>query len=203
MAAKKKRLVASERTEQQRRACRRAVAGGNGGDFVFGDARGINIDWARDYGRAAPGERGVATNPSTRGENLSVLGALGYDEWRAAMRVPGAVDGDACLVFTTEVLAPSLHPGNIVFLDHVPPHKMPAIAAALTAVGTRVKFLPPYSPDLSPMENCWSQVKTLLRSGAARTRKALDAALSQALATITRDDIEGWFAHCRYVDALN
>jgi transposase len=179
------------------------VAELNVDDFVFVDEMGLNIDLARGYGRAAPGERVVDTKPSTRGKNLSVIGALGADTMRAALRVPGAVDGDASLVFTKQVRAPCLHPGNIVFMDNVPTHKMPALTAAITAVGARVKFLPPYSPDLSPIENCWSKVKTFLRSLAARTQKALDAALSNALATITHDDIKGWFAHCGYVDALN
>jgi transposase len=80
---------------------------------------------------------------------------------------------------------------------------MPTIAQAIAAVGARVQFLPPYSPDLSPIEHCWAKVKTFLRSLAARTQKARDAALSNALATITRHDIKGWFAHCGYVDALN
>jgi transposase len=95
-----------------------------------------------------------------------------------------------------------LHPGNIVFMDNVPTHKMAAIADAITAVGARVKFLPPYSPDFSPIEHCWSKIKTFLRGVAARTQHALDAALSKALATITRDDIEGWFTHCGYMAAL-
>jgi transposase len=179
------------------------VAELNVDDFVFVDEMGLNIDLARGYGRAAPGERVVDTTPSTRGENLSVIGALGADAMRAAMSVPGAVDGDASLVFTTQVLAPCLHPGNIVFMDNVPTHKMPTIAQAIAAVGARVQFLPPYSPDLSPIEHCWAKVKTFLRSIAARTQKALDAALNNALATITRHDIKGWFAHCGYVDALN
>jgi transposase len=179
------------------------VAELNVGDFVFVDAMGLKIDLAREYGRAAPGERVVDTKPSARGNNLSVIGALGFDELRAAMRVPGAVDGDACLVFTQDVLAPRLRPGNIVFLDNVPTHKMAAIEEALTAVDAKVKFLPPYSPDFSPIENCWSKVKTFLRRVAARTQQDLDAALSQALAMITGDDIKGWFAHCGYGDALN
>jgi transposase len=179
------------------------VAELNVDDFVFVDEMGINIDLARGYGRAAPGERGVDTKPSTRGKNLSVIGALGADTMRAALSVPGAVDGDAYLVFTKQVRAPCLHPGNIVFMDNVPTHKLPPLAEALAAGGARVQFLPPYSPDLSPIENCWSKVKTFLRSLAARTQKALDAALSNALATITHDDIKGWFAHCGYVDALN
>jgi transposase len=175
----------------------------NVGDFVFVDEMGLSLDLAREYGRAAPGERVVDTKPSTRGENLSVIGALGTDKVRAAMSVPGAVDGEACLVFTTEVLGPCLQPGNIVFMDNVPTHKMPAIAEAITAVGARVKFLPPYSPDFSPIEHCWSKLKIYLRRVAARTQQALDAALSQALAAITREDIKGWFAHCGYADALN
>jgi transposase len=175
----------------------------NVGDFVFVDEMGINIDLARTYGRAAPGERVVETTPSTRGQHVSAIGALGAEAVRAAMSIPGAVDGDVSLVFTQDVLAPCLRPGTIVFMDNVPTHKMPAIAEALVAVGARVKFLPPYAPDLSPSEPCWSKVKTFLRRVAARTRKDLAAALSQALATITPEDIAGWFAHCGYRDALN
>jgi hypothetical protein len=143
VAAKKKSFVASEQNEKKRRVFRREVAELNVGDLVFVDEMGINLNLARAYGRAAPGERVVDTKPSTRGDNLSVIGALGSDELRAAMSVPGAVDGEACLVFTKEVLAPRLHPGNIVFMDNVPTHKMAAIEEALTTVGARVKFLPP------------------------------------------------------------
>lgn len=89
-------------------------------DFVFVNEMGITIDLARIYGRAAPGVRVVDTKPSTRGANLSVIGALGADGVRAAMSLPGAIDGDACLVFIQQVLVPCLHPGNIVFMDNVP-----------------------------------------------------------------------------------
>lgn len=170
-------------------------------DFVFIDEMGINIDMARDHGRAAPGERVIDTKPSKRGENLSVIGALGYDGMRATMSLPGAVDGEAYLVFTKEVLAPSLNHGEIVFMDNVPTHKMPVIERTINDVGAAVIFLPPYSPDFSPIENCWSKVKTFLRRIAARTRDELEIALSKALATITIDDIVGWFIHCGYVDA--
>lgn len=145
----------------------------------------------------------METKPSARGDNLSVLGALGCDELRAAMSVPGAVEGDACLVFLKDVRAPRVRPGNIVFLDKVPTHQRAAIAAALTAVDAQVNFLPPYAPDFSPSEHCGSKVKTFLRRVAARTQQDLDAALSQALAMITGDDIKGWFAHCGYGNALN
>jgi transposase len=189
VAAQQKSFVASERNAQQRQTFRREGAELNVGDFVFVDEMGINLDLAREYGRAAPGERVVDSKPSTHGDNLSVIGALGYDELRAARSVSGAVDGDAGLVFTKDVLAPRLHPGDIVFLDNGPTHKMAAIEEAITAVEAKVKFLPPYSPDFSPIENCWSKVKTFLRRVAARTRQDLDTALSQALAMITHDDI--------------
>ena len=203
VAAKQKRVVASERQAQPRQPCRREVAEVKVNDFVFGAEMGSNLAGARAYGRAAPGERVGDTHPSTRGDTLSVIGALGADAVRAALRVPGAVAGDLWLVFTTAGLAPCLHPGTSVLMDKVPTHQRPASAAAIPAVGARVKFLPPSSPDCSPIENCWSKVKTFLRSVAARTQKDRAAALSNALATITRDDIKGWFAHCGYVDALN
>jgi transposase len=170
-------------------------------DFVFVDEMRINIDMARDHGRATPGERVVDTKPSTRGENLSVIGAIGYDGMRATMSLPGAVDGEAYLVFTKEVLAPVLSAGDIVLMDNVPTHKMPVIEQTINNVGAEVIFLPPYSPDFSPIENCWSKIKTFLRGAGARTRTELEAALSTALATITLDDIAGWFTHCDYLDS--
>jgi putative transposase len=114
------------------------------GDFVFVDEMGIRLDLAREDGRAAPGKRVVDTNLSTRGDTLSVIGALGADEVQAALSVPGAVEGDACLVFTTEGLVPCLQPGTLVFRDNVPTQKRPALAAAIIAVGARVQFLPAY-----------------------------------------------------------
>jgi len=168
-------------------------------DFIFIDEMGINIDLARLYGRAAPGKRVVDSKPSSRGENLSVVGALGYDGMRATMSLPGAIDGDAYLVFIRDVLLPSLRVGEIVLMDNVPTHRMPVIERTINGAGARVIFLPPYSPDYSPIENCWSKIKTYLRGAAARTREALEVALSEALATITLADIDGWFTHCGYL----
>lgn len=164
---------------------------------------GINLAMTRDYGRATPGQRVMDTKPSKRGENLSVIGALGYQErMLATLSLPGAVDGEAYLVFIKEVLAPRLRVGQIVFMDNVAMHKMKEIEKAIKAVGARVIFLPTYSPDLSPIENCWSKIKAFLRGVRARTRDKLETALSNALVTITQDDVVGWFAHCGYVDAL-
>ena len=143
----------------------------------------------------------VDTKPAVRGENLSVIGALGYDGMRATMSLAGAIDGEAYRIFIQDVLVPSLRGNDIILMDNVPTHKMPVIEQTLNEGGARVIFLPPYSPDFSPIENCWSKIKTLLRGVAARSREALEVALSKTLATITLDDIVGWFAHCGYVYA--
>jgi len=172
-------------------------------NFVFVDEMGVNLALAREYGRAAPGVRVVEATPSARGENLSVIGALGLTGMRAMMSVPGAVDGAACQVFIEEVLVPQLRAGEIVLMDNVPTHKMAVLEQAIKSVGARVLFLPPYSPDCSPIENCWSKIKTILRGIGARTRTELEEALTKALAMLTLDDVVGWFAHCGYVDALN
>lgn len=166
--------------------------------LLFVDEMGSNISLARRYGRAAPGQRVEAHVPAARGENLSTIGALALDGMRAVMSIPGAVDGEVYQVFVQRVLVPRLHVGDIVFMDNVPTHKMGIIEAAITAVGARVEFLPPYSPDLSPIENLWSKVKAILRTIGARTMRALLAALKKALGAVTQDDILGWFKHCGY-----
>lgn len=166
--------------------------------FVFVDEMGSNISLARRYGRAAPGQRVVDKVPAAWGENRSTITALAPDGVRAALSIPGAVDGEVYLAFIQQMLAPRLRTGDIVFMDNVPTHKMGAIADAITAVGARVEFLPPYSPDLSPVENLWSKVKAILRTIGARTRRDLLAALKKAFAAITRNDILGWYKYCGY-----
>lgn len=159
---------------------------------------GSNLSLARRYGRAEPGVRVEDKVPAARGENLSTIGAVALDGVRAVMSVPGAVDGDVYQIFVKQLLTPRLRPGEIVFMDNLPTHKMVAIEEAITAVGARVEFLPPYSPDLSPIENLWSKVKAILRAIGARTMRQLLAALKKALGAVTLDDILGWFQHCGY-----
>lgn len=171
--------------------------------FVFVDEMGSNISLARLYGRAEPGERVVDKVPAARGENLSTIGALALDGVRAALSIPGAVDGEVYVAFVQQMLVPRLRAGEIVFMDNVPTHKMGAVEEAIRAVGARVEFLPPYSPDLSPIENAFSKIKAILRAIGARTVRALMAALKKAFAAITLEDILGWFMHCGYHVAPN
>jgi transposase len=190
--------VASERNERKRRAFGRKVKAWDVNQFIFVDEMGSNVSLARLYGRAEPGQRVEDKVPAARGENLSTIAALALDGVRAAMSVPGAVDGDAYLTFVQQVLAPSLRVGDIVFMDNVPTHKMVAVEEAITGVGARVEFLPPYSPDLSPRESAFSKIKAILRAIGARTLRELMAALKKAFAAITLDDVLGWFTHCGY-----
>lgn len=195
---KKKSLVASERNQRKRRAFRRKVADWDVPRFIFVDEMGSNLSLTRLYGRAEPGVRVVDAVPSKRGENCSTIGALALDGIRAAMSVPGAIDGDALALFVRQALVPQLQPGEIVFMDNVPTHKMDEVAKAIESVGARVEFLPEYSPDFSPIEPFWSKVKTIVRSIGPRTAIKLFAALEQAFAAVTLEDILGWFTHCGY-----
>jgi transposase len=115
------------------------------------------------------------------------------------MTVEGATDSDVFRAYVQEVLCPTLHEGDVVVADNLSAHKATGIQEALAARGARLLYLPPYSPDLHPLERCWSKIKTFLHAAKARTREALDAAVARALATVTASDARAWFAHCGYV----
>jgi transposase len=159
---------------------------------------GSNLGLTRRYGRAAPGQRVLDQVPGDRGGNVSTIGALGADGLRTGLSVPGAIDGETMLFFVEELLVPTLQRGDIVFMDNNPIHKLDETEEAIEAVGAWVLFLPGYSPDLNPIENCWSKVKALLRSLKPRTLPDLLDALVTAFASITQHDIRGWFQHCGY-----
>ena len=166
--------------------------------YLFIDEMGSNLGLTRLYGRAAPGQRVHESVPGDRGGNLSTIGALGLEGIRTGLSVPGPIDGETMLVFVEELLGPTLKRGDIVLMDNTPIHKLDEIEDAIEAAGAWVLFLPPYSPDLNPMENCWSKVKALLRSLKPRTVEELLDALVDAFASITLHDILSWFRHCGY-----
>lgn len=162
------------------------------------DETGMNLTLTRLYGRAAPGVRVVDTVPQNYGENITLLAALSFQGLSAPMIVEGAVDAEVFRVYIQEVLGPTLRPGDIVLMDNLAVHKVAGIAEALRARGARVEYLPPYSPDLNPIEKCWAKIKTALRHAKARTREVLEKVLKQALQTISAADARAWFAHCGY-----
>jgi transposase len=164
----------------------------------FLDETGINLAMTRRYGRAAPGVRVVESVPHNYGANISLLAALGVAGVSAPMTVEGAVDAAVFRAWVAQVLGPTLKPGDIVVLDNLAVHQVAGIAQLIESRGARLEPLPPYSPELNPIEQCWAKLKTALRQARARTRHALDAALKQALQTITPADAQAWFTHCGY-----
>jgi transposase len=127
-----------------------------------------------------------------------MLGTLGAQGLQAVMTVEGATDADVFRTYVKRVLGPTLRPGDIVVMDNLRAHKAVGVQQALARRGARLVYLPPYSPDLSPIEPCWSKVKTALRTAKARTQSALDTAITQTLPTVTRADANGWFRYCGY-----
>jgi transposase len=165
----------------------------------FVDESGVNLAMTRLYGRAPRGERVIGSVPQNYGQNVTVLAALGRQGLQAMMTVEGATDAEVFRAYVQQVLGPTLAPGDIVVLDNLRAHKAVGIQQMLARRRVRLLYVPPYSPDLSPIEPCWSKVKTGLRTAKARTREALDTALGQALATVTAVDAHNWFRHCGYV----
>jgi transposase len=168
------------------------------GRFKFIDEAGSNIAMTRFYGRAKPGERVVETVPQNYGENISMLAAISLAGIAAPMTISGAVDGLVFLEYVKQILCPTLDEGDVVVMDNLSAHKVKGVKEAIEKCGARVLYLPPYSPDLNPIEKCWSKIKTYLRQAKARTREVLENALKEALLLITKEDAEGWFKSCGY-----
>lgn len=164
----------------------------------FLDEAGSNIAMTRLYGRAARGARVIDQVPQNYGENITMLACLSASGLSAPMTVEGALDGLVFLTYVEQALAPTLQAGDVVVMDNLGAHKVKGVRQAIEARGAKVIYLPPYSPDLNPIEKCWSKIKTYLRAAKARTRQALEQALKQALLLVTESDARGWFASCGY-----
>jgi transposase len=164
----------------------------------FIDESGVNLAMSRLYGRAPRGERVVGSVPQNYGANITMLASLGLRGLEALMTGDGATDGEVFKVYVEEVLCPTLRRGDIVVMDNLGAHKVSGVREAIEGRGAKVLYLPPYSPDLSPIEQCWSKIKTVLRKAAARTRDALEAALKYAFSLVHKAEALAWFAHCGY-----
>lgn len=167
-------------------------------NLVFIDETGMHLGFTRMYGRAPKGERLYDSNaPGNRGQNISLIGGMSIDGLIATLSVVGSVNTDVFLFYIQEILIPQLWVGAIVLMDNLPVHHANVIREAIETVGAKLVFLPPYSPDLSPIELCWSKLKQLLRSAKARTLEALDEALTDIINHhICSDNAIAWFAHC-------
>jgi transposase len=166
--------------------------------FVFLDESHAKTTMTRGYGRAPRGERVVDHVPAGKYHSTTMLGALRHDATIAAMVYEGGTDVSVMEAFAEGELRRILRPRDIVVMDNLSAHKDAKVVAAIESAGAIVCFLPPYSPDLNPIEKMWSKVKEILRSLKARTAEALLDAIGVALRSVTTTDAEGWFAHCGY-----
>lgn len=167
-------------------------------DLVFVDEAGVNLAMSRHYARSVQGTRAYGQRPDARGKNVTMIGAVSLKGFIASLTFPGGTDSLAFQTYVTKVLVPNLWQGACVVMDNFSSHKVAGIEEAIAAAGAKLVYLPPYSPDFNPIENCWSKVKEFLRSRAARTSEELDQAITEAFDAVTTKDLIGWFTHCCY-----
>jgi transposase len=152
----------------------------------------------RLYGRAPRGERAVGSAPRNRGRGRTTVTSLTLDGAGPALLVEGGISTAGFEAYVEHLLAPTLRPGRIVVMDNLRQHQGGRTRELIEARGAELWFLPSYSPDLNPIEEAFSKLKTLLRTAAARTHEALAEAIWSALAAITPADVHGYFTHCGY-----
>lgn len=152
----------------------------------------------REYARSNKGKRAYGAKPS-RTKNVSVVGAISLKKGVLTQwSMMGYMDALAFDAFISQKLLPELWPGAVLVMDNCTIHKSDEIEALIQSVGARIIYLSPYSPDFSPIENCWSKIKAILRKIGARTYPDLLTALETAFLSVTEKDLLGWFTHCCY-----
>jgi transposase len=166
--------------------------------LVFVDECGTNITLTRLYARAPRGERAFGKVPRNWGKNLTLIAAMSAEGIGQAMSVEGATDGVAFEAYVKHFLVPTLKEGQVVVMDNLQVHKSTKVRKLVEDAGASVLFLPPYSPDFSPIEEAFSKIKAILRRIEARTQQTLMEAIGQALDAVSQRDALGWFAHCGY-----
>jgi transposase len=166
--------------------------------LIFLDETWATTNMARTHGRAPRGQRLTATVPYGHWHTTTFLCGLRHDGLVAPLVLDGAINGVAFLTYVEQMLAPSLQVGDIVVLDNLSSHKIVGVRETIEARGASVLYLPPYSPDLNPIELVFSKFKRLLRSVAARTVEALWHAIGRLLQAFEPDECARFIRHCGY-----
>src|SRR5512135_2885016 len=185
----------SPRVRRERRAFRLAMAALDPEHQVFVDETGANTAMTRTYGRAPRGQRVVGSVPG-HWESVTLVAGLRLSGVVAPMAFPGAMDTPTFRSYVEQIMEPQLGPGDVVIWDNLKPHLDAQARAAVERATARVEPLPPYSPDLTPIEELWSKVKGVLRTVAGRTTEAVFGAMRTAFDLVTLQDIRGWFRSC-------
>lgn len=161
--------------------------------MIFLDESGVSTQMTRRYARAPRGIRVHETTPEGNWKILTILGAMSVRGMIATMTVEAATDTEIFLAYLDHVLCPALRPGNVVIMDNLSSHKVTGVRERIEAAGAELLYLPPYSPDLNPIEKAWAKLKHLLRTAKARTAEALDQAIAELLHHIRPQDAQAWF----------
>jgi transposase len=166
--------------------------------LVFIDETSASTNMTRRYGRAPQGERLVCKVPHGHWKTTTFVAALRHDRVTAPLVLDGPMNGESFKAYVEQVLAPTLKPGDIVFMDNVSLHKVVGVAEAIEARGASIHYLPAYSPDLNPIEQFFAKLKSILRKIAARTVTGLWKAIAVCLETISPTECAAYFANSGY-----
>jgi len=167
-------------------------------NLIFIDESGSHLGMTSDYARAEGGERAKMPKPFDIGEKFSIIGAICLTGIVAMMYISSSVNGSIFKTYIKKILIPKLHRGQFVIFDNVNFHKSKELIAMIESTGARVVFLPPYSPDLSPIEKMWSKIKEILKRKKPRSKAEFHQALLESITEVTEEDCEEWYEACGY-----
>lgn len=166
--------------------------------LIFIDESGLSTKMARLRGWALKGQRCHAAIPHGHWKTITFVGGLTLSGVIAPMLLDGPMDGECFRAWVEQMLAPTLRPGDIVVMDNLSAHKVAGIRQAINRAGAHLLYLPPYSPDLNPIENAFAKLKALMRAAAARTFDALEAAAATALGNLKSTECANFFTNAGY-----
>lgn len=198
----KKTVCAAERDEAWRAQFADDLTVVDPDDLVYLDERGFQTNMTRSQARCPLGQRAVDSIPRNRGRNLTLLCGLTSRGPVADMVIEGGVGGDVFVEYVRQVLVPLLREGQVVVLDNLGAHHRPEVRTLVEGTGALLVYLPPYSPDLNPIELMFSKVNAAMRAVGVRTRERVLDALSWALGTVTSNDVAGWYSAVRSLQLI-
>jgi transposase len=202
LTRKKKSTHASEQDRPDVAEARRAwpgkMAGVDPKDLVFLDETGANTAMQRTHGYAPKGRRVVASAPLGGWQAVTFVGVLTAGGLVAPWALEGAMNGEWFLAYVEQVLVPALRPGMVVVMDNLPSHKVDGVREAIEGAKCRLEYLPPYSPDLNPIEKAFSKLKRALRDWAARTVEGVYEGLREIITRFAPAECLNYFRHCGY-----
>jgi transposase len=167
--------------------------------LVFIDETWTSTSMTRRYGRAPRGQRCIASAPHGHWKTTTFVGGLRHDRLTAPLVADGPMDGQLFLAWVRQFLCPTLRPGDIVILDNLSSHKVAGVQEAMVTVGATLLYLPPYSPDLNPIEKFFSKLKALLRKAAKRSLDTLWTEIGELLNTLSPSECANYFGSSGYV----